>query len=229
MQYGPVQGKRFSVSAFYGAHVSGETEGDILQYNLDFRAYKQLTRRSTLAWRIGSMYGDGDRVSFQGFGGINQLRGFEYREFFGSKIAWSNLELRFPLLEALPFTFGNLGPVRGFLFFDVGAAALPDDLFYDPNALGVFGGIRIDPVTSESVPFSFWDGDNNRLQDGRASYGFGLQAFFLGLQMNWSFARQFDYTQYVLEYNEFGSAIGINKTRANTAGTRMDFYIVFDF
>ena len=229
MQYGPAQGKRFSVSALYGAHVSGDTEGDILQYNLDFRTYKQLTRRSTLAWRVGSTYGAGDRVSIRAFGGINQLRGFEYREFFGSKIAWSNLELRFPLLEALPFTFGNLGPVRGFLFFDVGAASLPDDLFYDPEYFQGFGGVRIDPATSESVPFSFWDGENNRLQDGRASYGFGLQAYILGLQMNWSWARRLDYTQYELDFGGGTVPIGINKTKANKGGTRMDFYIVFDF
>lgn len=229
MQFGPVQGKRFAISTLYGAHVSGDEEGDILQYSLDFRTYKQLTRRSLLAWRVGSTYSAGDRQSFQGFGGINQLRGFEYREFFGSKIAWSNLELRFPLLEALPFTFGNLGPVRGFLFFDIGAASLNDDLFYDPNALGSFGGIRIDPATSQPVPFSFWDDENNRLQDGRASYGFGFQAFILGLQMNWSWARQMDYTQYALLFDGSGNAIGIEKTKANTGGTRMDFYIVFDF
>jgi outer membrane protein assembly factor BamA len=229
MQYGPVQGKRFSISAFYGAHISGDTEGDILQYNVDFRTYKQLTRRSTLAWRVGSTYGDGDRVSFQGFGGINQLRGFEYREFFGSKIAWSNLELRFPLLEALPFTFGNLGPVRGFLFFDIGAAALPNDLFYDPNYVGSVGGVRVDPLSGEPIPFSFWDDENDRLQDGRASYGSGFQAFILGLQMNWSWARQMDYTQYAIQFDDLGNPTGISKTRANTGGTRMDFYIVFDF
>lgn len=229
MQFGPVQGKRFSVSAFYGAHISGETEGDFLQYNLDFRTYKQLTRRSTLAWRVSSMYSAGDRQSYQAFGGINQLRGFEYREFIGSKIAWSNLELRFPLMEGLPFTFGNLGPVRGFLFLDVGATAVNDDLFYDPNYLGNLGTIRIDPLTGDPIKFSFWDSENNRLQDGRASYGFGFQAFILGLQMNWSWARQMDYTQYQVQFDEFGNAIGIDKTRADTGGTRMDFYIVFDF
>ena len=229
MQFGPVQGKRFSVSTFYGAHISGETEGDILQYNLDFRTYKQLTRRSTLAFRLGSMYSAGDRVNYQAFGGINQLRGFEYREFFGSRIAWSNLELRFPLLEALPFTFGNLGPVRGFLFLDVGGASLNDDLFYDPNYNGNFGGIRIDPATQQAVPFSFWDSENNRLQDGRASYGFGLQAFILGLQMNWSWARRMEYTQYELDFGGGTVPIGINKTKADTGGTRMDFYIVYDF
>ncbi len=229
MQYGPVQGKRFSVSAFYGAHISGNTEGDILQYNLDFRTYKQLTRRSTLAWRVAGMYSAGDRQSYRAIGGINQLRGFDYREFFGSKVAWSNLELRFPVLEALPFAFGNLGPVRGFLFFDIGAAALEDDWFYDPNYLGNIGGFRIDPATGEQVPFSFWDSDNNRLQDGRASYGFGFQAFILGLQLNWSFARQMEYTQFELDFGGGPVPIGIVKTKANTGGTRMDFYIVFDF
>ena len=86
-----------------------------------------------------------------------------------------------------------------------------------------------DPATGAPIEFSFWDSENDRLQDGRASYGFGFQAFILGLQMNWSWARQMDYTQYRLQFDEFGNAIGIAKTRANTGGTRMDFYIVFDY
>ena len=71
----------------------------------------------------------------------------------------------------------------------------------------------------------FWDSDNSRLQDGRASYGFGFQFFFIGgLQFNWVWSRRFDYTQFL--YDIDGSLIPVE---ADTGGTRSDFYIMFDF
>jgi len=232
MQLGPAQGKKIRLNVFYGAHISGDFEGDILQYNLDLRTYKQITRRSTLAFRLNARLSAGDRDSFTGMGGLNELRGFEYREFFGSRTAFANLELRFPLMDGLPFTFGNMGPVQGFLFLDVGAAWFQDDSFYDPEFradIG-FGGMRIDPITGEPIPFSFWDSENNRLQDGRASYGVGFKAFVFGLQLNWSWAHRLDYTQYVLQFDPLsGFATGIEPVKADTSGARMDFYIVYDF
>ena len=42
---------------------------------LNFRMYKQLTRRSLFAVRFASIYNTGDRENSYGFGGINELRG----------------------------------------------------------------------------------------------------------------------------------------------------------
>jgi outer membrane protein assembly factor BamA len=195
----------------------------MLQYNLDFRAYKQLTRRSLLAWRVATAYSAGDRETYYAFGGINQLRGWDYRDFFGSRIAYSNLEFRFPLFDQLSFPFGGgIGPIRGFLFLDVGAAWFEDDLFWDPE-LRI---IRTDQQTGQPIGFQFWDSENNRLQDGRASYGFGFQFFFIGgLQFNWSWAKRLEYTRYVWD----SEVENLVPTEADTGDTRMDFYIVFDW
>ena len=100
---------------------------------------------------------------------------------------------------------------------------MQDGSWYDP----VTGTIRADysQFPTELVEFEFWDSDNNRLQDGRASYGFGFQFFFIGgLQFNWVWSRRFDYTQYL--YNLDGSLV---PTEAETGGLRSDFYIIFDY
>jgi hypothetical protein len=217
---GPFQGKRFSVGVNYGADAGSDLPGDLLEYNLDARFYKQLTRRSLLAWRVAGVIGAGDRESYYSLGGINQLRGFEFREYFGSRLAWSNLELRFPLVEELRFPFGGFSSIRGFVFLDAGAAWFTDGSFYDPE----FVLFRSDPE------FRFWDSENDRLQDGRASWGVGFQFFFAGLQLNWSWAKAFPYTQFVplLDPSQ-PSGVSFAPVEVEPEGSRMDFYIVYDF
>lgn len=219
-RFGPFQGKRFDIGAFFGKHLAGDFEGDLLEYQLDFRAYKKLTRRSLLAWRLASRYNAGDRFFTYGFGGLNQLRGFGFRSFAGSRIAWSNLELRFPLVDVLQFPVLPITGIRGFFFLDVGAAWFQDGLWYDP----VLGGIRVD-ASNTPIEFEFWDSDESRLRDGRASYGAGFQFLFIGgLQFNWIWARQLPYTQFL------PSTTGeLVPQKADTSGTRTEFYIAFDF
>jgi hypothetical protein len=230
--FGPFQGKRFNVGATYGHNLGSDgggiiadqaLEGNILEYNVDFRLYRQLTRRSLIAWRVSGVYNAGDRETFYGFGGINQLRGFDFRDFFGSRLAWSNFELRFPLVDEMRFPFFGLRSIRGFLFTDVGAAWLKDDLWYDPETQ-VF---RVDPTTGENtIPFKFWDSDNNRFQDARGSYGYGFQFFFIGgLQLNWSWAKRLPYTRYVLD----PTGTALLPIKADTGGMQMNFYIIYDF
>ena len=224
-EFGPFQGKRFNVAATYGLDAGGEIPGNLLEYSLDFRAYKQLTRRSLLAFRVAGMDSAGGRPTYYALGGINQLRGYDYRELFGTRVVWSNLELRFPLVDQLRFPFGAIRSIRGFLFADVGAAWFNDGGFYDPE-FG-FGGFRVDPATGNPIKFKFWDSDNRRFQDGRGSYGWGFQFLFVGgLQFNWSWAQRMPYTRYVPDPNNLGVLI---PQAGDTGGTRTDFYIIFDF
>lgn len=228
-RWGPFQGKRFRIGATYGPHISGDFKEDFLLYEADFRAYKQLTRRSLLAWRVSGLYNGGDRQFNYGFGGLNQLRGYEFRQFVGSNIAWTNLEFRFPLVDLLAFPILPIFDIRGFFFLDAGAAWFDDDRWYDPN-LGAFR------VTSagEEVPFSFWDSDNGRFQDARASWGWGFQFLFLGgLQFNWVFVERFPYTEYlpVIGTDGGGNLIITDYQPVKNDGgdTRTEFYIQFDF
>ena len=227
--WGPFQGKRFNIGVLYAPSISGDIEGDVLQYNLDFRSYKQLTRRSTLAWRLAGIYGDGDEnvANAYSLGGLNQLRGYDFREFFGTRIAWSNLELRFPLVDQFTTPIIGLRGIRGFFFLDVGAAWFISDDWYDPD-LQTF---RIDPQTGDSIPFSFWDSENDRFQDGRASYGMGLSFFFLGgLQFNFAWANRLPYTHYIPDPVTCpGSACELVPVEGGDIGLQSEFYIVYDW
>ena len=220
--FGPFQGKRFSVSTLYGHDIGSDLEGSLLEYSADLRTYSQLTRRSLVAWRLAGIYSAGDRESYTSLGGVNQLRGFEFREFFGSRVVWTNLELRFPLVDEMRFPFGSLRAIRGFLFADAGAAWFADDTWYDPDS--PFVPIRVNP------PFDVWDSENDRLQDARASYGAGLQFFFGGLQLNWAWAKRVPYTRFVpLGLDPVTGEVVYQTEKADVGGTRTEFYIVFDF
>ena len=219
--WGPFQGKRFNIGALYAPSLGGDIDGDVLQYNVDFRAYKQLTRRSTLAWRIASIYGAGDEGSANAYslGGLNQLRGYDFREFFGTRTAWSNLELRFPLIDELATPILGFRNIRGFLFLDAGAAWFIDDSWYDPE-LRIF---RAD--------FEVWDSENDRFQDLRLVYGAGLRFYFLGgLQFNFVWANRVPYTQFELvpEGCPLATCTAV-KTKAGTDGYDSEVYIAFDW
>jgi hypothetical protein len=218
--FGPFQGKRFELGVFHAPHLSGDVEGDITEYTLDFRAYRQVTRRSLLAFRAATIQSVGDRWNSYGFGGLNQLRGYGYRDYIGSRLAWANLEFRFPLIEELHFPILSLAQIRGFFFADVGAAWYADSEWYDPATQSI--RVRPDGLQFVAVPFDFWDSDSNQLQDGRASYGTGFQFLFLGgLQLNWIWAKRFAYMQYDPLNDLF--------VKVDDSRTRQEFYIVFDF
>jgi hypothetical protein len=229
--FGPFQGKRFRIGGYYAPHISGDLDGDIVQYQLDYRGYRKLTRRSLIAFRVASVYNDGDRGISYGFGGLNQLRGYDFRDFVGSRLAWANLEFRFPLVDRMDFPILRLGQIRGFFFLDVGGAWNLDDSWYDPE----FNTIRRD--TNGPIDFKAWDSENNRLQDLRASYGAGFQFIFLGgLQFNWVFVKPMEYTQFCpvtdpVNCTYQGATIGgvdLQKVRVKP-DSDVRFYIAYDW
>ena len=106
------------------------------------------------------------------------------------------------------------------MFLDAGGARFSDDEFYDPFLRTV--------RNPQLYPFEAWDSENNRLQDVRASYGFGFNVFFAGLQFHWVWARRIEYTQYLPE-NPLDPFSPLVKTKAETGGTRSEFYLVYDW
>jgi len=75
------------------------------------------------------------------------------------------------LIDVLRFPWGEFRDLRGRVFFDIGAAKL------------------------ENQEFDFWDSQEDKLKDGRAAYGYGIQVTLLGLQLHWDFARLTDLKQ----------------------------------
>jgi outer membrane protein assembly factor BamA len=174
-----------------------------------------------LAFRAASIYNTGEREFTYGFGGINQLRGYEFREFIGSRLVWSNLEFRFPLIDFM--TFPLLGPfvIRGVVFLDAGAAWLDNENWYDPltNRVRVRVGDPGDPL--EPVKFRWRNKELDMMQDLRASWGAGFNLLlFRTLQLNWIWARPTEYAQYNPNTDEFEKVKSV---------TRQEFYIVYDW
>ena len=110
----------------------------------------------------------------------------------GNRAAFANFEFRFPLIDFLVTPVFNFQQVRGVLFFDIGGANYDginivdnrreDDFLPDGNLNP--DGLRI------GQKFQFMK--DGRLLDGTASVGYGVSFNFLGLELHWDFAKQFD-------------------------------------
>ncbi|HYS54119.1 MAG TPA: hypothetical protein VER58_10195 [Thermoanaerobaculia bacterium] len=167
-QFGPVSGRRYELSTSYARDIkrSGTLSND---YNIDARQYLQLTSRSLLAARLFVGYSRGNVPNFYYFGGLNTLRGYDFRSIIGNQAAFANFEFRFPLIDILATPILAFTQVRGNLFFDIGGAK--------------FNGQK----------YTFMKG--GRLVDGAASVGYGLSFNFLGLELHWDFAKRTDLKQ----------------------------------
>jgi Tol biopolymer transport system component len=170
--YGPHWGRRWQlllVQAFDGK--GGGTLSRELR--LDARQYVPLSRRNELAFRLFLAGADGNRPSLFYFGGVDTLRGFDYRSVVGNQVGYFNAEWRFPLIDHLVLPWLHLRDFRGRFFLDVAAA-------------------RID-VPGFTQPFRFLK--NGRLQDGLSSYGFGFSVELFGLPVHWDFAKRWNFKQ----------------------------------
>lgn len=169
-QYGPHWGQRWSLTLLQA--FDGKGGGTLSrEVRLDARHYLPLSRRNELAFRLFAAAADGNRPSIYYFGGVDTLRGFDYRSVLGNQAAYFNAEWRFPLIDHLVLPWLHLRDFRGRFFVDVGAA-------------------RVD-VPGFTQPFRFMK--DGRLQDGLSSYGFGFSVELFGLPVHWDFAKRWDF------------------------------------
>jgi Tol biopolymer transport system component len=164
-EFGPISGRRYDLGLTYAPDIKrhGTLTNDV---TMDFRQYVQLSSRTLLAARVFTGYSTGNFPNFYYFGGLNTLRGYDFRSIFGTKAGFANIEFRFPLIDYIATPILAFQGVRGNLFLDVGAAAL------------------------KGQPYQFLKG--GRLKDGLASIGYGFSFNFLGLELHFDFARHFD-------------------------------------
>ena len=195
-QFGPISGHRYEIStsfapdikrgqAFVDINGNPGTRGNMLttDYQVDARQYFQLSSRTLLAARLFAGYSTGNLPNFYYFGGLNTLRGYDFRSIIGNQAAFANLEFRFPLIDILAMPFMVIQQVRGNLFFDIGGAK--------------FSG----------QPYKFIKG--GRLVNGAASVGYGLSLNLLGLELHWDFARRTDLKQ---SYGKYRTEFWIGET-----------------
>ena len=164
--FGPISGRRYQLSAAYAPDTKdgGALSGDL---TLDWREYKQLSSRTLLAARLYAAWSDGNAPNFYYFGGLNTLRGYDFRTLIGQHAGFANFEFRFPLVDVLATPVVVLQQIRGVVFFDIGAAHF------------------------DGRPFAFKR--DGRLADAKAAVGWGLSFNLFGLQLNWDFAKRYDF------------------------------------
>ncbi len=170
---GPIDGNRWRLSTQY---VFDPDEGGARDWRttLDFRSYMEVTQRTNLAFRLFGGMTDGNEPSFFYIGGLDTLRGFDYRSILGDRALFANFEYRFPLIDALITPFFDFRGIRGRVFLDVGGAWF-DQFGQDAD---------------------LWDSDENRLgPNGYSSYGWGVTVMFSGLALNWDFAQVWDFKE----------------------------------
>jgi hypothetical protein len=187
----------------------------------DARHYTRIGTTGLFATRIRAFKSVGDFPDFIYFGGNSEMRGYDYLEFAGQNVVFANAELRFPIIEAALTPIGVIGGIRGVFFFDIGSGWFKSQPSPTadacPGAVTNFRftasstivcrpitGAVTDPVTG----FPLQDANGNlipefgpaktvsglRLQDGRASYGIGLETFALGfpIHFDWSWRTLFN-------------------------------------
>ena len=166
--FGPLAGKRYRLAVEYALPFSSQFLG-FTNLTVDFRNYTRLSSRTLFAFRLfgGMSFGESPQIFY--FGGTNTLRGYPYLSFSGNRAFFTNLELRFPLVDEVRFPIGfSLRGIRGCLFLDIGGAWFDNQDF---------------------KPFDF---SNFRLKDAKGSLGLGVYFYFGPFELHWDFARRTD-------------------------------------
>jgi WD40 repeat protein len=220
-EFGPLAGSTMRLAYDYAPKIGSLLSRRTL--DADARYYQRLGSTGLLAMRIRGFKSEGDFPDFQYFGGNGDLRGYDYLQFVGQNMIQANAELRFPLIEAALTPVGVIGGIRGVFFAGVGGAWFSSQKSSNPcsgdttsfkfmnstnEVCQVILGTKIDPVTgsqifntdpktglqSPALIYGTQQVSGFRLQDGRASYGIGLETFALGfpIHFDWSWRTLFN-------------------------------------
>jgi hypothetical protein len=214
-EFGPLAGNTMRLAYDYAPKVGGLLSRQT--FDGDVRHYLRIGGSGVLATRLRGFKSTGDFPDFQYFGGNSELRGYDYLQFAGQNVVFANAELRFPLIEAALTPIGVIGGIRGVFFAGIGGAWFNNQPTTNPctgesntfkfansktancqvatgqkvDAVSGQPVFTVDPTTGVQVPvlnFRQQAVNGFRLQDGRASYGLGLETFALGfpIHFDWS-------------------------------------------
>lgn len=197
--YGPISGNTFALSLTQGIPVSSA----FLQstnIEADYRQYLALGSDTLLAFRLSAFASRGKNPFVFYYGGNNQVRSADFYSIVATEGWYSNLEFRFPLVNAAFTLIGQIGPIRGTFFFDITRAKIKG---YEAKFV----------LFDASNPANPWV-----VLDAIGSYGYGLEFFFLGLPMHIEFAKR-------LEWQDISKPFSVD----SRGKYRTVFWIGFDF
>src|SRR6185503_14685705 len=202
----------FSVGVQYAPSVGGSSIGRTT-LDADVRKYLPIGSSALLALRARGFRSTGDLPALFYFGGNMELRGYDYLSFAGNEGFFANAEFRFPVIDVMKTPLGILGPVRGTLFAGIGGSHFKGEPWNfsssDPGLSFVnYPGLAVCQVTAD--PRCLGEPVNGfHLVDGRASFGIGLQFFFLGYPLHFDWSKLTDLKV--------------------TTDSRFDFWVGYDF
>jgi outer membrane protein assembly factor BamA len=198
-EFGPLTGATYRLGVTYAPGINGLLQRTT--FDVDVRKYVH-AGSAVLAGRFRGFKSTGEAPDIFYFGGNMELRGYPYLSFVGNRGFFANVELRLPIIDLMKTPIGILGPVRGTAYFGIGEAKIRgDNTRFGTSDPGI-SYVR-DPVFGEPVT-------GFHLENGRASYGIGLQFFFLGYPLHFDWSKLTD-------------------LKVSSPNTRFDFWIGFDF
>jgi outer membrane protein assembly factor BamA len=209
-QFGPYHGQRFQIGSLYSPEIGGDG-GTVAEYRMDYRKYMHMSRRSLLAYRLFGVVSNASDTDFRRIysaGGLNTIRGFGYRDIIGDRLFFQNFEVRFPLVDRLQLPFGSFTSIRGLLFLDIGGGYFEGGEWFDQDSgLFVFKnpafvddmttpnpGRYTDAFGNPRQAWDFWDSKENRLNNGVAAFGIGVNVRLGFLELNWVFSRRTNFS-----------------------------------
>jgi len=169
--YGPASGNTFSLSVSQAIPVTDSfLTNTTLQ--LDYRQYLYLGLDTLFAFRFEGFGSWGETPFINYFGGNNQVRSQYYYSLIGTESWFANLEFRFPIINAAYTIIGQLGPVRGTLFFDIARTKVKG---FEPK-------IYVRDTRKSGFTYMY-------IVDAVGSMGYGFEFFLLGFPVHLDFVR----------------------------------------
>ncbi|MFP4081323.1 MAG: hypothetical protein ACLFVG_01050 [Candidatus Aminicenantes bacterium] len=196
--YGPTAGETFRLSFSQSLPVSSSFFSNTT-VEADLRKYLPLGSDFLFALRWEGFASRGENPYVFYFGGNNQVRSADYFNIIAHEGWYANIEFRFPVIDSASTLIGQLGPVRGTLFFDVARAKIKGQ----PAQFYRFTGNLNNPLAiSEAI----------------GSYGYGFEFFLLGLPIHLEFVKRLEIPDFSRPYDI--NVVGKFETK---------FWIGFDF
>ncbi|MDP6669011.1 MAG: hypothetical protein QF492_03750 [Candidatus Krumholzibacteria bacterium] len=173
---GPVKGSRWILGLSRSESLAGDVPTSRWIIHGDWRRYLLGPGGHSLAFRLSGRYSQGQDPLWFHLGGPQDLRGYDYLEFSGTRSILGSVEWRFPFIRYLmlggpiPFAWGNIG---GAIFADFGAAWKESDIF--------------DPWET--------DEDGFLLRDLHGDIGYGFRMDLGGVLLMWDIAWPMDFRE----------------------------------
>ncbi|MFW6140003.1 MAG: hypothetical protein ACOC5S_01435 [Acidobacteriota bacterium] len=198
--YGPAAGNTFRLSVSQAIPIT-ENFLSNTTLQLDFRKYFYLGFDTLFAFRFEGFGSWGKTPFINYFGGNNQVRSQYYYSLIGTESWFSNLEFRFPIVNSASTIIGQLGPVRGTLFFDVARTKVKG---YE-SKMWIYDTLKSGDIYYYVV-------------DAVGSLGYGFEFFLLGFPVHIDFVK-------LVYWPDFSNPFDLKTGES----WRTKFWIGFDF